>query len=74
VSARNRVYHNPFAIYPLDRGIFRHPSVFQVWQENGEARAEQRDGQLLTRFLFTAVPTGTLSGKIPKPSDTDSHG
>jgi hypothetical protein len=24
-----RVYHNPLATHPLDRGVFRHPDVFQ---------------------------------------------
>jgi hypothetical protein len=51
-----RVYHNPFGTHPLDPSLFRHPSVFQVWHEGDEIKVEQRDGQLLNRFMFTLLP------------------
>jgi hypothetical protein len=56
-----RIYHNPYATYPLDPAIFRHPSVFQIYHEHGVVRVEERDGLLLNRFLFTFVPKGTLT-------------
>lgn len=61
-----RIYHNPFARHPLDPGIFRNPSVFQVWQEDGEVYVDQREGLLLNRFLFTALPQGTLTQPGPQ--------
>jgi hypothetical protein len=50
-----RVYHNPFATHPLDPTLFRHPSVFQSFYENGDWVYEQRDGQLLFRSVLTAI-------------------
>ena len=54
-----RVYHNPYATHPLDPTLFRHPSVFQSYYENGDWVYEQRDGQLLFRSVLTAI-----SGKV----------
>jgi hypothetical protein len=48
-----RVYHNPFATHPLDPALFRHPNVFQLYFENQQARVEQREGLLLSRFVMT---------------------
>lgn len=50
-----RVYHNPYATHPLDPALFRHPSVFQSFYENGDWVYEQRDGQLLFRSVMTAI-------------------
>lgn len=50
-----RVYHNPFATYPLAPALFRHPSVFQSFYENDDWVYEQRDGQLLFRSVQTVV-------------------
>lgn len=50
-----RVYHNPYATHPLDPTLFRHPSVFQSFYENGDWVYEQRDGQLLFRSVLTAI-------------------
>jgi hypothetical protein len=59
-----RIYHNPFATHPLDPVIFRHPSVFQIYHDDrDEIHVEQREGLLLYRSVWTAVPAGTLSGK-----------
>ncbi|MDB6158093.1 MAG: hypothetical protein JWO04_1799 [Gammaproteobacteria bacterium] len=63
-----RVYHNPFATHPLDPAIFRHPQVFQVWQERGNPQVEERDGLLLSRFMFTFLPARTITGRKPPPS------
>jgi hypothetical protein len=49
-----RVYHNPFAKFPLDPSIFRDNDVFQLYfrHDSGEWVAEQTEGQLLARFTF----------------------
>lgn len=49
-----RVYHNPFAKYPLDPSIFHDDDVFQLYfrHDTGEWVAEQTEGQLLARFSF----------------------
>ena len=51
-----RIYHNPYAIHPIDPAVFRHPSVFQSYYENDDWVYEQRDGQLLARTLMTVLP------------------
>ncbi|MGB9067523.1 MAG: hypothetical protein WCC21_03040 [Candidatus Acidiferrales bacterium] len=53
-----RVYHNPSATHPLDLKTFRHPDIFQSHfsEENGEWMHDQRDGLLLYRSVFTAIP------------------
>ena len=51
-----RVYHNPFALHPIDPALFRNHSVFQVYVADGEWVVEQRDGQLLSRTVQTAIP------------------
>ncbi len=48
-----RIYHNPFATHPLDPAVFRHPSVFQSYYHKDDWVYEQRDGLLLTRFVFS---------------------
>jgi hypothetical protein len=48
-----RIYHNPYARYPLDPAIFRHPLVFQSYWEGPEEMVDQRDGLLLVRFLYS---------------------
>jgi len=50
-----RVYHNPYAIHPIDPTLFRHPSVFQSFYENDDWVYEQREGQLLFRSVQTAL-------------------
>jgi len=50
-----RIYHNPYATYPLDPAAFRHPSVLQWYVHEGKEFVEQRDGQLLFRFVETVV-------------------
>lgn len=50
-----RIYHNPFAEYPLDPAIFRRPEVMQWYVRNGQEVAEQRDGQLLFRTVISLV-------------------
>lgn len=55
-----RIYHNPFATYPLDPDLFRHPSVFQLYFTQGEMWAEQHEGDLICRFVQTGVPPGSL--------------
>jgi hypothetical protein len=54
-----RVYHNRFAKYPLDPAVFRNPDVFQLYWDCGRPRAEERDGLLLSRSLFTAMTSAT---------------
>lgn len=61
-----RVYHNPFAAYPLDTTFFRHPQVFQSFFENGDWVHEQRERQLLCRWVQVAVPKGTLKELDPQ--------
>lgn len=56
-----RVYHNPYAEYPLDPAIFRNKAVFQIYFEDGEARVEQHEGLLLCRFVFTLRKAPTIS-------------
>jgi hypothetical protein len=53
-----RVYHNPSATHKLDVGTFRHPDVFQSYfsEKDGEWMYDQRDGLLLYRSVFTAIP------------------
>jgi hypothetical protein len=62
-----RIYHNPFATHPLDPALFRHPSVFQLYWENGVDHVDQREGLLLYRSVFTAVPAGTLAPAPHQP-------
>lgn len=50
-----RIYHNPFAQYPLDPALFRHPSVFQWYFQGGEEFVEQREGHLLFRTVETVL-------------------
>lgn len=50
-----RVYHNPYASYPLDPSIFRHRSVFQWYFQGGEEFVEQHEGQLLFRCVETMI-------------------
>jgi hypothetical protein len=56
-----RVYHNPYALHPVDPAVFRNPSVFQSYYANDDWVYEQRDGQLLARHVNTLVPEGTLN-------------
>jgi hypothetical protein len=59
-----RIYHNPFATYPVDPALFRHPSVFQIYHDSkDEIHVEEREGLLLYRSVSTALPRGTLSGQ-----------
>lgn len=55
-----RVYHNPFAVHPLDRSLFRHPVVFQSYWENDWVY-EQREGQLLCRWVNVAMSRSELN-------------
>lgn len=50
-----RIYHNPWATYPLDPALFRHPRVFQCYMQDGQIQVEQREGLLLTRFMQPAA-------------------
>lgn len=50
-----RIYHNPYAAHPIDPALFRHPSVFQWYIQGGEEFVEQREGQLLLRFVQTVI-------------------
>ncbi|WP_326543684.1 glycosaminoglycan attachment site [Pseudorhodoferax sp.] len=59
-----RVYHNPFAQHSLDPALFRHPSVFQWYFQNGEEVVEQREGQLLFRCVNTVLDKPGSSGVI----------
>lgn len=54
-----RIYHNPFASFPLDPALFRHPSVFQSYYRNTDWVYELREGQLMFRFVNVALPYGT---------------
>lgn len=65
-----RVYHNPFARYPIDPALFRNHSVFQVYVADGEWVAEQRDGQLLSRSVSTAI---TSAPNDLRPARTYLH-
>jgi hypothetical protein len=56
-----RVYHNPFALHPVDPAVFRNPSVFQSYFAVDDWVYEQRDGQLLARHVNTVVPKGALT-------------
>jgi hypothetical protein len=53
-----RVYYNPLATHKVDIGTFRHPDVFQSYFSEGadEWMYDQRDGLLLYRSVFTAIP------------------
>lgn len=50
-----RVYHNPYALHPLDPAVFRSDEVFQshYCHETGEWIHEQAEGQLLFRTVLT---------------------
>lgn len=50
-----RVYHNPFATYPVDPSIFRHRDVFQSYFQDGDWVCEQREGVLLSRNVMTLL-------------------
>jgi hypothetical protein len=50
-----RIYHNPFAIHPLDPAQFRHRSVFQSYFKDDDWVYEQREGILLSRSVVTMV-------------------
>lgn len=51
-----RIYHNPYAIHPIDPALFRHQSVFQSYYSKDEWVYEQMDGQLLFRSVETKCP------------------
>lgn len=51
-----RVYHNPFALHPLDPALFRHRSIFQSYFKDDDWVHEFRDGQLLCRSTMTLTP------------------
>ncbi len=48
-----RIYHNPNAEFPLGTEVFKHEGVFQSYFSNQKQEwvYEQRDGQLLCRFV-----------------------
>lgn len=50
-----RVYHNPYALHPLDPAVFRSDEVFQSYwcRDIGDWVYEQKEGQLLFRTVFT---------------------
>ncbi len=50
-----RVYHNSFALRPLDPALFRNRSVFQWYFQGGKEIVEQHEGQLLFRCVDTAI-------------------
>lgn len=52
-----RIYHNPYAIWPLDPTVFRSREVFQAYycHEKGEWVYEQPEGQLLSRMVVGAL-------------------
>lgn len=52
-----RIYHNPYALHPLPKDIFRNQRVFQAYRDDVtlEWVHEQHDGQLLFRTVSTAV-------------------
>lgn len=50
-----RIYHNPYAIHPINPALFRHPSVFQSYYSEDDWVYEQRDGQLLFRCVETTI-------------------
>ena len=49
-----RIYHNPFALHPLDPALFRHPAVFQWYFKGNDEVIEQRDSLLLFRSVECA--------------------
>jgi hypothetical protein len=57
-----RVYYNPFAVYPLNPSVFRHRSVFQWYCDETGERAEQHEGQLLSRQVMTLLDSTGKSG------------
>lgn len=59
-----RIYHNPFASRPLDPAMFRHPSVFQSYYQDGDWVYEVREGQLMFRCVDVVVPHGTFPSQI----------
>lgn len=59
-----RVYHNPFAQYPLNPALFRHPSVFQWYFQDGQEAVEQREGQLIFRCVNTVVDKPGTPGVV----------
>jgi hypothetical protein len=52
-----RVYHNPLATHPLDRGLFHNRDVFQSYysEDQNDWVYEFRDGLLLFRRVETYV-------------------
>ena len=57
-----RVYYNPFALHPLNPSVFRHRSIFQWYFDETGERAEQHEGQLLSRQVMTALDSTGRSG------------
>ena len=57
-----RVYHNPLATHPLDRGVFRHRDVFQSYysEASDDWVYEFREGLLLFRRVETYLPAPRL--------------
>lgn len=55
-----RIYHNPYAKYPLNPAVFRHRDVFQLYSQNGQTVREQRAGQLTFRTVFSGIPETIL--------------
>jgi hypothetical protein len=58
-----RVYHNPWATYPLDVTIFRHRDVFQAYYDRQSGWVyDQRDGLLQCRNVRTILPSRNVGG------------
>jgi hypothetical protein len=69
-----RVYHNPLATHPLDRGVFRHRDVFQSYysEANDDWVYEFSDGLLLFRRVETLVrraPGGAAPASAARGSE-----
>lgn len=58
-----RIYHNPYAIHPINPALFRHPSVFQSYYSKDDWVYEQRDGQLLFRSVETKLPPSSRQAR-----------
>ena len=56
-----RIYHNPYAICPINPALFQHPSIFQSYLLDDDWVYEQREGQL----LFRCVETRNVSPSRP---------
>jgi hypothetical protein len=68
-----QIYHNPYALHPLDPAVFRRQGVVQNYfdESTGGWVTEELNRSLFSRFAITLVARDDLdspSGDLPAPA------